>query len=139
MALFTNGTEPNKEILIQNTPIQHLKLPKSYKKTVNPLHNNTTSSYQNSCQINPYITIFRKILLCVKSIGKLVLSYIIHHNSGSEGGIKTVRPPLYTHNTPLSDGNKIYSKLKCLQLANLQQTMVNSNLRNGEQITNFAF
>ena len=24
--------EPNKEILIQNTPIQHLKLPKSYKK-----------------------------------------------------------------------------------------------------------
>ena len=71
-----------------------------------------------------------------------VISYIIHHNSGSEGGIKIVWPPLYTHNTPLSDGNKIYSKLKCLQLANLQQTMVNSNLRNtksiGEQITNFA-
>ena len=61
--------------------------------------------------------------------GKLVLSYIIHHNSGSESGIKIVRLPLYTHNTPLSDGNKIYSKLKCLQLANLQQTMVNQDSR----------
>ena len=40
--------EPNKEILIQNTPIQHLKLPKSYKKTVNPLHNNTTSYQYDS-------------------------------------------------------------------------------------------
>ena len=40
--------EPKKEILIQNTPIQHLKLPKSYKKTVNPLHNNTTSYQYDS-------------------------------------------------------------------------------------------
>ena len=40
--------EPNKEILIQNTPIQHLKLAKSYKKTVNPLHNNTTSYQYDS-------------------------------------------------------------------------------------------
>ena len=85
----------------------------------------------------------RKIKCTAAYGGKLVLSYIIHHNSGSEGGIKIVWPPLYTHNTPLSDGNEIYSKLKCLQLSNLQQTMVNSNLCNtksiGEQITNFAF
>ena len=40
--------EPNKEILIQNTPIQHLKLAKSYKKTVNPLHNNPTSYQYDS-------------------------------------------------------------------------------------------
>ena len=53
--ITTNGIvyqwnkEPNKEILIQNTPIQHLKLSKSYKKTVNPLHNNTTSyQYRDS-------------------------------------------------------------------------------------------
>jgi len=54
--------------------------------------------------------------------------HYIHHNSWSEGIIKFVWSPLYTHKPPLQGDMKLISVLNRLMSAILQQMVVIGNL-----------
>jgi len=58
------------------------------------------------------------------------ITYIINHNSCSDGDAKFVQPQLHTHKLPLQDDTNLKSMQNCLLLILLRQTVVIGNLRN---------
>ena len=94
--------------------------------------------YQNMRNISHTLQFAIEKYFCKINVQQLLeITYIISHNSCSEGATKFVWPPLQMLKLPLQDDTKLESILKWVMLVLLQETAVIGNLHNTKCIGKF--